>query len=194
VDLGPRRGARTRGNEALTGPIAAIWGLAEATLFFVVPDVAISFLALRSRRLALVACLWAFAGALVGGAVMYSWGRGSPGTAEATLERVPGVNREMVLRVRGELQESGAAAVVLGPLKTTPYKIYMVEAGSLGASPLAVLAASVPSRLARFLLTALIVGWLARRPLGSWSLDRQRLAVGLFWVAIYIVLMLRTPS
>ena len=194
MDLGARSGARTWGKEALAGPIAGIWGLAEATLFFVVPDVAISFLALRSRKIALAACLWAFAGALVGGTVMYSWGRASPATAEAILEKVPAVNRAMVRRVRSEVQKRGAVAVALGPLKTTPYKIYMVEAGSLGASPLTVLAASVPSRLVRFLLTALIVGWLARRPLGPWSLDRQRLAVGLFWVVLYIVLMLRTPS
>ena len=194
MDLGPRSGERSRAIEALAWPIAAFWGFAEATLFFVVPDVAISFLALRWRKIALVACLWAFVGALAGGAVMYSWGRRAPATAEAVLEKVPGVNRAMVLRVRGELEETGAAAVALGPLRTTPYKIYAVEAGSLGTSPLAVLAASVPSRLVRFLLTALIVSWLARHPLRRWSLDRQRLAVGLFWVAIYVVLMLRTPS
>ncbi len=192
MDLGS--GDRRRGIEALVLPIVALWGFAEATLFFVVPDVAISFLALRCRKIALFACLWAFAGALAGGAVMYSWGRGASAMAEAVLEKVPGVNRAMVVRVRGELEETGAGAVALGPLRTTPYKIYAVEAGSLGTSPLAVLAASVPSRLLRFLLTALIINWLARHPLKRWSLDRQRLAVGLFWVAIYVVLTLRTPS
>ena len=154
------------------------------------PDVALGFLALRSRRVALAACLWAFAGALVGGAVMYAWGRPSVTTAEATLEKVPAIDRRMIQRVRGELEEMGAGAVALGPLRTTPYKIYAVEAGALGMSPLAVLAASVPSRLGRFLGTVLVVGWLVRYPLRRWSLDRQRLALGLFWVAIYLVLML----
>jgi membrane protein YqaA with SNARE-associated domain len=186
--------AGRRGNEALARPIAATWGFAEATLFFVVPDVALTFLALRFRRIAFVACLWAFTGALVGGAVMYLWGRYSPATAEMVLERVPGVDRRMILRVRGELEQNGAWAVVLGPLKTTPYKIYAVEAGSLGTSPLTVLAASFPSRLGRFLLATLGVSLLVRGPFARWSLDRQRLAVGLFWVAVYLVLMLRSPG
>ena len=84
--------------------------------------------------------------------------------------------------------------MALGPARTTPYKIYMVEAAGLGVSPLAALAASVPSRLGRFLGTVLVVGLLVRYPLRRWSLDRQRLALGLFWVAIYLVLMLRPPG
>ena len=192
MDLTPEQ--QGWGNEALARPLSAVWGFAEATLFFVVPDVALGFVALRSRRVALAACLWAFCGALAGGAVMYSWGRWSPATAEAALEKVPAIGRRTIDRVRGELQESGASAVALGPLRTTPYKIYAVEAGALGVSPLAVLAASVPSRLGRFLGTVLVVGWLVRYPLRRWSLDRQRLALGLFWLAIYLILMLRPPG
>ena len=47
--------------------LAAIWGAAEATLFFIVPDVFLSWLALSDRRQALIACLYALLGALVGG-------------------------------------------------------------------------------------------------------------------------------
>ncbi len=182
------------GNEALARPLAAIWGFAEATLFFVVPDVALGYLALRSRKIALAACVWAFAAALLGGGLMYAWGRLSPAAAEAALEKVPAIDRLMIERVRGELEERGAGAVALGPLRTTPYKIYAVEAGALGISPVAVLLASVPSRLGRFLGTVLVVGWLVRYPLRRWSLNRQRLALGLFWVAIYLFLMLRPPG
>jgi membrane protein YqaA with SNARE-associated domain len=194
VDLGSRSDEARWGNEALARPLAAVWGFAEATLFFVVPDVALSFLALRSRQVALAACLWAFAGALVGGTVMYSWGRASAVTAEAALEKVPAIDHRMIRRVRTELDEMGAGAVVLGPLKTTPYKVYAVEAGARGVSPLAVLAASVPSRLGRFLGSVLVVSLVARYPLRKWSLDRQRLTLGLFWLAVYLVLMLRTPG
>lgn len=182
------------GNERLARPLAAAWGLAEATLFFVVPDVALGFLALRSRRVALAACLWAFAGALVGGALMYAWGRSSPDGAEAALAKVPAIDERTIRRVRGELERSGALAVALGPLRTTPYKIYAVEAGALELPPAAVLAASVPSRLVRFLLTVLVVTLLVRYPMRGWSLDRQRLALGLFWVAIYLFLMSRAPG
>lgn len=192
MELTPER--QSWANARMVRPLAALWGFAEATLFFVVPDVALGFVALRSRRVALAACLWAFSGALVGGAVMYAWGRAAPAAAEAALGRVPGIDRGVIERVRGELATSGVGAVALGPLRTTPYKIYAVEAGATGAPPLAVLAASVPSRLGRFLGTVLVVGWLVRYPMRRWSFDRQRLALGLFWVAVYLVLMLRSPS
>jgi membrane protein YqaA with SNARE-associated domain len=175
----------------LAPPLAALWGFAEATLFFVVPDVALSFIALRSRRIALGACLWAFAGALAGGVLMYGWGQRDPAAAERALTAVPAVDRAMVARVRGEIERTGSGAIVLGPLRTTPYKIYMVEAGAAGLSPLAAAAASLPSRLGRFLLVTLLVGWAVRGPLRSWSLERQRLAVGAVWVAIYVLLMAR---
>ena len=42
---------------------AAVWGFAEATLFFIVPDVLLSWIALHAPRKALVACLWAVVGA-----------------------------------------------------------------------------------------------------------------------------------
>ena len=139
---------------ALIWALAAVWGFAEATLFFVVPDVALSFLALRSRRIAVVACLWAFAGALIGGAVMYAWGTRSPDSAETALAAIPAIDEEMIARVRRELKDHGAASVAKGPLRTTPYKIYAVEGGALGVSPAAMIGTSFASRLGRFLLVA----------------------------------------
>ena len=49
-------------------PLALAWGLAEATFFFIVPDVLLSRLVLSDWRLCARACLWAVAGALVGAA------------------------------------------------------------------------------------------------------------------------------
>src|SRR5258706_1708194 len=51
-----------------------VWGLAESSFFFFVPDVGLTFLALRNYRAALRATLAALAGALIGGALMYAWG------------------------------------------------------------------------------------------------------------------------
>jgi hypothetical protein len=52
--------------------IAALWGLAEATLFFIVPDVWLTLITVWSPRKALIACLFALLGALAGGALMPS--------------------------------------------------------------------------------------------------------------------------
>ena len=47
--------------------LAALWGFAESTLFFIVPDVLLTWLALSLPRRALRACYWALGGALAGG-------------------------------------------------------------------------------------------------------------------------------
>jgi membrane protein YqaA with SNARE-associated domain len=50
---------------------AALWGFAEATLFFIVPDVLLSIIAVRrGRRPAWIAMAWTIAGAIAGGALM----------------------------------------------------------------------------------------------------------------------------
>jgi membrane protein YqaA with SNARE-associated domain len=49
------------------------WGLAESTFFFFVPDVVLTFSALRNYRMALRAAVAALAGALIGGTLMYAW-------------------------------------------------------------------------------------------------------------------------
>ena len=70
-------------------PFAAAfaWGFAEATLFFVVPDVWLTLIAVRrGLRPALVACGWALAGALAGGLAMYAWGAFDTATAREALE------------------------------------------------------------------------------------------------------------
>ena len=58
--------------------LAASWGAAEATLFFIVPDVLLSRMALQDRRRALQACLWALAGALAGGTLVWMLGYADP--------------------------------------------------------------------------------------------------------------------
>jgi len=49
--------------------VAGLWGFAEATAFFVVPDVWLSAVALRNLPRGLTGAASATAGALVGGAV-----------------------------------------------------------------------------------------------------------------------------
>ncbi|HEX2253492.1 MAG TPA: hypothetical protein VHQ65_09515 [Thermoanaerobaculia bacterium] len=144
--------------------IAAGWGLAEATVFFFVPDVWLSWLALRAPRHAFRACLWATAGAVAGGAAMISFGGAEPATAEALLDAVPGIGPGLVTEVRRELANHGFLALFLGPLRGVPYKIYAAEAGVLGLSPVALLAWTVPARLLRFLAVTAFAAVVAALP------------------------------
>ena len=167
------------------GVVAGLWGFAEATLFFLVPDVQLTAVALRDLRGALRACLWAAAGAVTGGAVMWSWGAWAPAAAFAALEAVPAVSPEMLARVRGELLAGGWLAVVLGPSSGTPYKLYAATAGALGMSLPGLLAVTVPARLLRFVALTLVAAGVARGPLAGWP-PRRRLALhAACWAVFY---------
>lgn len=168
--------------------MAAAWGFAEATLFFLVPDVYLSRVALHSLPRALRDCLWALLGALVGGALMYGWGTAAPLSAEAALARVPAVAEEDLVRVREELREHGWSALFLGPLTGTPYKIYAVEAARLERGLLPLLAVSVPARLLRFVLVTLLAAGLTAAPgLRRLSPTASNALHALAWTLFYAV-------
>jgi membrane protein YqaA with SNARE-associated domain len=134
---------------------ALLWGFAEATFFFIVPDVLLSWVAVDKPRAALSACLWATLGALIGGTLMFAWGATALNRASAALDSVPAISQEMCDSVAEQIRTRGAAALFLGPLTGTPYKIYAVQAGGDQIGLLPFLLISVPARLGRF---ALITG------------------------------------
>jgi hypothetical protein len=94
-------GSGDRGNLSAVGvnAIAILWGFAEATLFFIVPDVWLTAIAVWIPRKAWMACLFALLGALAGGALMYSWGYMAPSTALTALERIPGIHQSRLHRL-----------------------------------------------------------------------------------------------
>lgn len=72
---------------------AFAWAFAEATFFFFVPDVFLSWIALDRARAAWIACLWATLGAVAGGAIMYMFGAVDPGSALHFLIQIPAISR-----------------------------------------------------------------------------------------------------
>ena len=169
------------------GTGALLWGLAEATFFFIVPDVLISMVAARGRlRASLMAALLALAGARAGGWLMYSWGAGAPVKIVYTyLDAVPAVSHGMIERAYEAMLEQEAWAVLWGPLSGTPYKIYAALAPHAGVSPGTFLMISVPARLGRFLLAGL-AAFMLRRALRRFLPQLDPLwAWGGFWIVFY---------
>ncbi len=166
--------------------IAGLWGFAEATLFFLVPDIWLTAIAVRrGLKPALLACLAALAGALLGGLAMYGWGVSNPETARAVLDWVPGINVTMITEVQTALNEGGAMAMFLGPLQGVPYKIYAVEAAGAGVGLATFLAISVPARLLRFLMLTVAVLAISRALSGHVD---PRFRTGLLtgaWIVFY---------
>jgi membrane protein YqaA with SNARE-associated domain len=165
--------------------VSALWGFAEATLFFIVPDVFLTFLAIRGVRVGLLGCAAAVVGALIGGVIMYRWGARDQDGAQAVLKRLPAINAGEVSRVREHVERSGFGALFLGPMTGTPYKIYAVEAGGRGLSLPAFLLVSVPARGTRFVAVTLVAIWLAHGPLDAWTAGSQYALAAAFWLVFY---------
>ncbi len=137
--------------------LAFLWGAAEATLFFVVPDVLITWRALESLRGAMRAALLAGVGAVVGGVGMYFWGRLDPGSAVRALDLVPAVSGEMIRGVFHQVETQGLWAMFVGAFTGKPYKLYAVGAGQAGLNGFLFALVSFPARLLRFVLLGLAV-------------------------------------
>jgi hypothetical protein len=133
------------------------WGLAEATLFFIVPDVLFTLVALFSfrRSARVVACI--LLGALCGGTIMFYLGAKNPAQAKTVVLRVPFVSIAMFDKTQQSFQSDGIWALTKGPGNGIPYKVYCVQA-SRHSGLLLFLFVSVLARLERFALFWLIAG------------------------------------
>lgn len=154
----PARSSRTHG-------LAFAWGLAEATFFFIVPDVLLTRVALRDFHASVIASFWAVGGALVGGTAL--WFAAQHNATQFLLNAfdwIPGISRELIIRTAQSLDIHGLAALTAGALSGQPYKLFAVHAGAQEIPLLAFLAASAAARFARFTLTSTVV-WLAGRVL-----------------------------
>lgn len=174
---------------------AALWAFAEATLFFVVPDVLLSLLAVaRGWRLAAQATLWAIGGALLGGLAMYAWGAQDQAGALALVERLPAISPEMIAQVRISLAEQGLWPLFQAGVTGVPYKIFAASAPGAGIALAPFLLASGAARAGRFLLTVLLAV-LVDRLLARLAGRRARLWIfGGFWVVFYILFWTLVPG
>jgi len=162
------------------------WGFAEGSLFFVVPDVLITLSAAFSLRRGLRHLGLAVAGALVAGALMFSWSARAPDHAARAVAAVPAVTTHMFEQVEQDFERSPAWAPCLGPTSGIPYKVYAVAAPK-HTSLTQFLIASVPARIERLALTwvqFVAIAWCVRR----WTKHPVRWIYGIhavYWVAMY---------
>jgi membrane protein YqaA with SNARE-associated domain len=165
--------------------IACSWGLAEATFFFIVPDVFLTRLALRDFCRAVGASAWAVAGALVGGSGLWFAARhGNAGALLRLFERLPGINAGLVERSGEAFGQQGLAALFKGVLRGYPYKLFAVHAGAGKVPFVAFLAASACARFLRF-TAAITVAWVAGRALGRRSVAFRYWVHAAFWLTFY---------
>jgi membrane protein YqaA with SNARE-associated domain len=171
-----------------------IWGYAEATFFFIIPDVILGYNAIEDFKKAMAGCIIAVAGALLGGITLYYLTVSFPVEILKALESVPAISNEMISTVDSQIKEKGLWALFLGPLMAIPYKLYVAQA-ALNPIDLAMfLAISIPARLLRFVLTA--TGTKILFSFFKDKLDRRRITIIYFilWIVFYTVFFIRMPS
>lgn len=164
------------------------WGLLEATVFFLIPDIVLSWAALAGARCGIKSLVAILAGSLLGGAVMFQWATFAPEASRAMVERVPFVRASMFEKVQADYASHGLPAMLRGPNSGIPYKVYAVLAPRIGGMPTFLLL-SIPARLERIALSWLgftIIGWLFRRPINSHKV-LTTVAFLVFWSGIYAI-------
>jgi membrane protein YqaA with SNARE-associated domain len=185
--LNPARPLWERRTLGLAGLIAAfLWGLAEATFFFIIPDVFLSFVAMLDWSSTWRHIVAALAGALLGGALLFHWAQADPKAAQAAVARVPFIAPGMLAKANSGLDEMGLLAVLTGSVSGVPYKLYAVEAPRI-STQLVFLLATPPARAVRFTMVWVIfgaaAGWLRRR----YALSTRKLIYvhAVVWIAAY---------
>ena len=173
----------------LSGVITAtVWGFAEGTLFFIVPDLLLTLTALFSIKRACLQAVAVTLGALIAGGLMFTWSSNDPATAAKAVAAVPLVTTEMPGSVQASYEDHGAGALLRGPLNGIPYKLYAIQAPE-HLSLSSFLLMSIPARLERFVGGLLLfgaIGWWQRKRIASHP-NRTVAAWGIYWALIYLV-------
>lgn len=174
---------------------AFIWGVAEATLFFIVPDVLLSYIGLkRGAAAAARASAVAAIGAAIGGAIMYLWAAQDFAAAREAVLAAPAISEAMAQRAAQAMAGNWFLATLFGPLSSTPFKLYAILAPQAGAPlPLFALAA-IAARLPRFLIVSIGLAWIGSF-LGRWLSARQLLwlLIGA-WLLFYAAFFALMPN
>jgi membrane protein YqaA with SNARE-associated domain len=140
--------------------VCFVWGIAEALVLPVVPDVPVALLSLVAPRRFLLFVGSALAGTVLGGSIAYALG-------PPLLAHAPLVTSRMVEATHGWLADEGARAVWHQPFSGVPFKTFALQASSF-TDPASFLGVTVLARGARFAGVAAIfavAGRIARRPL-----------------------------
>jgi membrane protein YqaA with SNARE-associated domain len=130
--------------------IAFAWGLAEALIFPIVPDVPVALLAAAAPSRFFVLALAATAGSLAGGAT--AWGLGAIGAGPFLLAHAPLVTERMSGHALASLGSAGASSLLGQPWTGIPYKVFAYQASGAGVGFGPFIAVSLLGRGHRILL------------------------------------------
>lgn len=151
--------------------LAGLWGVAEASLFFVVPDVWLGFVALYAPRRSIATLAAIAVGAVVGAALLYVGTLVAGEQLAGILAGLPGIRPADLGQAGRELAAQGLPAFLNGPLQGLQVKLYVHQAVLQGIALPGVLAFVALNRIERigiFGLVMLLVGRAGRPIVARW--------------------------
>ena len=121
LDYAPRWASWLTGKPGVV--LALLWGFAEGTLFFILPDVPLSLAAMFRPRRALMQVTAIVAGAVLGGALMFSWSVRGP-SARNAVARVPLVTPAMFERAEKDYRDDIVEMALAHKVGDATYEAY----------------------------------------------------------------------
>lgn len=107
--------------------VAFIWGFSEATIFFIIPDVYITFVLLFSIRAGFTAIVWSIIGSIFGGICIYLLHMFSFNFLSVLL-MIPGITLVMIKHAMKIFEGNNFPGFSSVPFSGIPYKIYAYSA------------------------------------------------------------------
>lgn len=184
---------RLAGNERLARHAGFWWGLAEGVVFFIVPDVYITFATLFSLRAGAIAWAFSIAGSLLAVCVIYVLVTMLGGGYVRLLAEIPGISMPLMQSVGPQVAAGGLPMTPLLVFGGVPLKVYAALAFtfdiSLGSALLWTILARIV-RIAPVYAVVALVRLVLRRRIDMHPLPWFALLV-LSWVAFYAFYFVR---
>jgi hypothetical protein len=169
-----------------------LWGIGDASLFFIAPEVGLSYAALRyGLWRTLVLGLFVTIGAFAGGLAMYFLADAYPAEVRNLLLKVPGINADLLAEVRGDLRKTNAVVVLASAYSLTPFKAAAAEAAGQNVQIVFFALETFFAYLSRAFMAALVfgfIGWALRKSLGWKTLVLRAMILWALWYAAYFVI------
>ncbi|MBF0384439.1 MAG: hypothetical protein HQL27_01070 [Candidatus Omnitrophica bacterium] len=178
--------------------VSFFWGFAEATFFFIIPDVFLAWLVLTQKEYKKIraAVSWAVFGAICGGVLMYWLGYFiRPEILIGMLDHIPGISQAIISDVSAQIEKGGISSVFLGIIKGIPYKLYASQWGYYKGNIWILIACSVFARGGRFILSVLVtffIDSMAKKLFINWE-HVKRPVFTVFWITFYIFYFIQYP-
>lgn len=173
--------------------VGFLWGLFEGTWFFVIPDIALSYFALRGWKQALVSTVATILGAMLA-AILLFWAFSIfPATQSKIIQlwqSLPGFYPKMLEVAATHLHSENAKGLILGPNSGIPYRFYILEAYKQGISLFDLLSWTPIARIERIAIApivVLILKFLLKKKFTEKTVNRSLgVFIFIYWIAIYV--------